>query len=138
MSELLFVCSWRKERQAISTVTCPSAEAKQTDASSSKKTLNLIIPKTIDKEIVKGSMIVILVAKEVTDDSLEQILPTVVPILKEFTDVFLEELPDSLPPMRDIQHAINFVTGSALPTYLITEWIGRACRTQEAGCWTVE
>ena len=102
-------------------MTCPSAEAKQTDASSSKKTLNLIIPKTIDKEIVKGSMIVILVAKEVTDDSLEQILPTVVPILKEFTDVFLEELPDSLPPMRDIQHAINFVTGSALPTYLITE-----------------
>jgi len=39
------------------------------DASNSKKALNLMSPKTIDKEIVKGSTIVALVAREVTNDS---------------------------------------------------------------------
>ena len=45
----------------------PPPEAKQPDASNSKA-LNLISPKTIDKEIAKELMIV-LVARQVTDDS---------------------------------------------------------------------
>jgi len=93
----------------------PAPETKQTDATSSKKPLTLISPKIIDKKIAKGSTIVVLIAKEVTDDSQEQIPFTIVPILKEFVDVFSEELSDSLPPMRDIQHAIDFVPGSTLP-----------------------
>jgi len=35
--------------------------------------------------------------------------------MKEFADVFSEELLDSLPSMRDIQHAIDLVLGSSLP-----------------------
>ena len=69
----------------------------------------------MDKEIAKGPTIIVLVAKEVTEDSQEQIPPTAVPILKEFINVFPEELLDSLPPMRDIQHAIDFVPDSTLP-----------------------
>ena len=41
--------------------------------------------------------------------------PTVQPILTEFKSVFLEDLPDTLPPLRDIQHAIDLVPGSTFP-----------------------
>ena len=37
------------------------------------------------------------------------------PILKEFAQVFPDELPDQLPPMHDIQHAIDLVPGVTLP-----------------------
>ena len=98
-----------------STALASLPETKQTDASSSKKSLTLISPKIIDKKIAKGSTIVVLVAREVTDDSQEQISPIAVPILKKIVEVFPDELPDSLPLMRDIQHAI-VVPGSTLPS----------------------
>ena len=61
----------------------PSPETKQTDASSNKKALNLISPKTINKEIAKrGSLIVVFVAREVTDDFQVQIPLTTVPNIK--------------------------------------------------------
>jgi len=58
---------------------------------------------------------VILIARKVTNNSQEQISSAAVPILKEFVDVFPEELPNNLPPMRDIQHAIDFIPGATLP-----------------------
>ncbi|GKV36628.1 hypothetical protein SLEP1_g44736 [Rubroshorea leprosula] len=35
--------------------------------------------------------------------------------LEEFSDVVLDEIPLGLPPMRDIQHAIDFIPGSIIP-----------------------
>ena len=75
----------------------------------------MISSKLIDKEISKRSTVVALVAREITDDSQEQISPAMTPILKEFANVFPKELLDYLPPTRDIQHAIDLVPGSSLP-----------------------
>ncbi|GKV44250.1 hypothetical protein SLEP1_g51447 [Rubroshorea leprosula] len=35
--------------------------------------------------------------------------------LEEFSDVVPDEIPPGLPPMRDIQHAIDFIPGSVIP-----------------------
>ena len=37
------------------------------------------------------------------------------PILEEFQDLFPNELPQGLPPLRDIQLQIDLVLGSTLP-----------------------
>ena len=44
-----------------------------------------------------------------------EIPPSLIPFLKEFSDVVLEEIPHGLPPMRDMQHCIDLVPGSMLP-----------------------
>jgi len=58
---------------------------------------------------------VILATKEITKESNTAIPPEVTPMIAEFADVFPEDLPDKLPPMRDIQHVINLVPGASLP-----------------------
>ena len=115
----MFICSWGKKDQiGPLQLTQPTSETKHTEASNSKKALTLISPKLIDKEIVKGSTVA-LVAREIINDSQEQISPTAIPILKKFADVYPKKLPDSLPPMRDVQHVIDLVPGSLpnLPHY---------------------
>lgn len=43
-------------------------------------------------------------------------LPSLVKsLLQEFDDVFLEEMPSGLPPIRGIEHQIDFVPGAVIP-----------------------
>ncbi|XP_057985294.1 uncharacterized protein LOC131170250 [Hevea brasiliensis] len=41
--------------------------------------------------------------------------------LQEYKDVFLEEMPPGLPPLRGIEHQINFVPGAQIPNKPVYE-----------------
>nr|GEZ17530.1 putative reverse transcriptase domain-containing protein [Tanacetum cinerariifolium] len=55
----------------------------------------------------------VLIGKEVAPHS--EIPETMFPLLKEFSDIFPDELPDALPPLCDIQHHIDLEPDSQLP-----------------------
>ena len=61
---------------------------------------------------------ILLVYKEsyLNLDETNKYLPSLaVSLLQEFEDVFPEEMPNELPPIRGIEHQIDFVPGAAIP-----------------------
>ena len=61
----------------------------------------------------KSEVVYVLFGKVVDK---EVVVPDVVlPLLEEFSDLFPEELPEGLPPMRDIQNQIDLEPRTALP-----------------------
>jgi hypothetical protein len=49
-------------------------------------------------------------------DNLDFCIPNVVKVhLQEFEEVFPEEIPSGLPPIREIEHQIDFVPGASMP-----------------------
>lgn len=69
----------------------------------------------VGKDPKEDPIVYALVAKEVPKEETLDIPQAVEPNFKEFQDVFPEDLPHELPPMRDIQHAIELVPGATLP-----------------------
>jgi len=59
-----------------------------------KKNPSLISPEEIEKEVINGTQIIVLVAREVAKETQETILPVVTPVITKFTDVFPMDLPD--------------------------------------------
>ena len=61
---------------------------------------------------------IVLLYKETlfNTNELDPILPSsVVTLLQEFEDVFPDEMPHGLPPIRGIEHQIDFVPGASIP-----------------------
>jgi hypothetical protein len=73
---------------------------------------SLLAKREFIAEMLSSKVVYLLVNKE---SSKEEKLPEEAKkLIDEFGDVFLEELPDELPPLRDIQHQIDLVPGSSL------------------------
>jgi hypothetical protein len=61
---------------------------------------------------------ILLVYKEAffNSDELDSCVPSVVKVLlHEFEDVFPDDIPSGLPPIRGIEHQIDFVPGASIP-----------------------
>ena len=59
-------------------------------------------------------MVLLVVSREVKQEDI------IIPIefstmLEEFQDIMPDEVPNQLPPMREVQHAIDMIPGSTLP-----------------------
>ncbi|GJT00100.1 reverse transcriptase domain-containing protein [Tanacetum coccineum] len=65
-------------------------------------------------EVNEATDVFAIVVMESNDGS-DAVPHQVAPIIQEFADVFPNELPHGLPPMRDIQHCIDFVPGAVIP-----------------------
>ena len=67
----------------------------------------------LEKGIKLGYDVMNLVVEEI--ESEKEIPQEVKPIIEEFVDIVLEEIPHGLPPTRDIQHLIDLIPFSVLP-----------------------
>lgn len=79
----------------------------------SKPTGTLLTVSQFEDQLEQGGEVFVLIGKEVAEDS--EIPEAMIPLIKEFFDVFPDELPDGLPPLHDIQHHIDLEPGSQLP-----------------------
>ena len=64
----------------------------------------------------KETLVLLCKGECFTTNTLNHSLPSsIVSLLQEFHDIFPDEIPDGLPPMRGIEHRIDFVPGATLP-----------------------
>lgn len=80
---------------------------------SNRNGTNLLSLARSTEEMEDSGCMYVLLGKEAI---IEVAIPEKVKVLiEEFDDVFLTELPDELPPLKDIQHQIDLELESALP-----------------------
>ncbi|GJV31416.1 reverse transcriptase domain-containing protein [Tanacetum coccineum] len=102
----------------------------------SKPTGTLLTLSQFKDELEMGDDVFVLIGKEVAGDS--EIPEAMIPLLEGFPDVFLDELLDGLPPLRDIQHHIDLEPGSQLPNgphYRMSPGEHGELRRQKDGTW---
>ncbi|KAJ0540763.1 putative nucleotidyltransferase, Ribonuclease H [Helianthus annuus] len=78
-----------------------------------KQSGTLLTISQFQDELEDTDSVFVLIGKAVPEEV--EIPDAMLPLLEEFSDVFPVELPDGLPPLRDIQHHIDLEPGSQLP-----------------------
>ncbi|CAA7046444.1 unnamed protein product [Microthlaspi erraticum] len=68
-----------------------------------------------EEEMREAGLVLVLLSTTPSPPSPIQIAPAFAGIVQEFSDVFPEDLPSGLPPLRDIQHRIDLVPDALLP-----------------------
>jgi hypothetical protein len=74
---------------------------------------SLLTQREFITEMLASKVVYVLVSKDNCKG--EEVPVEAKGLMEEFADVFPAELPDELPPLRDIQHQIDLVPGSNLP-----------------------
>ena len=82
-----------------------------------ERNLHILKCKKFERKGFETGMCLSLVEKEAPSDSLIDDVPLEVKnLLDDFVGMVSDELPSELPPLRDIQHAIDLVPSSQLVT----------------------
>ncbi|XP_057501092.1 uncharacterized protein LOC130785067 isoform X6 [Actinidia eriantha] len=74
--------------------------------------------KKIKRAMFSSQPMIVLLYKEAftNTNGFDSVIPSsVVSLLQEFEDVFPDEMPHGLPPIRGIEHQIDFVPGASIP-----------------------
>ncbi|XP_022857592.1 uncharacterized protein LOC111378587 [Olea europaea var. sylvestris] len=80
-----------------------------------RKGLHMISPTEFERTLKEDSVVFVAIVMEVPSESPILTHDEIQSVLQEFQVVFSEDLPDLLPPLRDIQHAIDLIPRSSLP-----------------------
>ena len=109
-----------------------SEKEKNALAKSEKKRERQLMPKEKNKSLLarEGEIrkalycerpIFVLMCKGaclITNDTNSSLPSIFVALLQDFNDVFPEEIPSGLPPIRGIEHQIDFIPGASIPNRL--------------------
>lgn len=72
----------------------------------------------IKRALFSQQPLIVLMYKEAllcTNDLVGALPSDIVSLLQEFEDVLPEEVPNGLPPIRGIEHQIDFIPGASIP-----------------------
>ncbi|GJY87489.1 reverse transcriptase domain-containing protein [Tanacetum coccineum] len=92
-------------------ITLVPFDSRQTHAEGS----NLFMKKTGFEGLMKTSPYVFTIVAVEENEIINEAPLQVQPLLREFTNVIPNDIPPRLPAIRDIQHCIDFILGSAIP-----------------------
>ena len=67
---------------------------------------------------------------------IEEVLPKVADMLREFSDIVLDNVPNGFPPMRKINHQMDLVLGASFPNKVVHKMTPKKSEESKSMCFT--